>query len=478
MLISWIVSNKNLVDHHFVDLSNHISEINGWFVSEDSANASILINSGEKKSVQFSPDQNNRLIKIKEQKIIELQKLLGCKDTLSPDIEPAPVSEPFIDLFACELKKKVHSICKERKFPFISKLPWPKGIAQACCITHDVDLVRKYGPKQIMQSLAKNDFKNAGTVLQKLYQRENPYWNFSHLLDFYQEKKWQITFFFLAKSWEKSGFRYNIKTTRFRKLFKAILAGGHEIGLHSSRFIFDRPENYHQEKNRLESILDREIKGVRQHYLRTMFPDGWRYLNNAGFHYDSSCGYNNGIGFRAGTSFPFKIRFSELSKSSEFYEVPIFLMDYPWIDLQATFEENWSKFENQMVFLKKSGGLANILWHPSNIAENTYKEYWYKMISWIEQEDPYLDSLENILQWWKSRSNVELAGLSVNNDYFQFELKSENKIENLTLDVFSPKPLNPDQRMGKLIKKEKNTYHFRIPVLEIGSTIFKLFYSA
>ena len=256
------------------------------------------------------------------------------------------------------------------------------------------------------------------------------------------------------------------------------MAGGHEIGLHSSRFIFDRPEDYFREKNKLETIIDREIKGVRQHYLRILFPDGWRYLNAAGFQYDSSCGYNNGIGFRAGTSFPFNIRFPELSDSSELYEVPIFLMDYPWIVPQATFEENWSKFEDQMILLKKTGGLANLLWHPNNIAENTYRDYWDKMISWIGQGDLYLDSLENILQWWKSRSAVELTHLSVDKAQFNFELNSDARIENLTLEILSPKALNLVQRDGRLAKLENNTYHFRIPVLEPGRTKFEFSYTA
>ena len=91
MLISWIVSNKNLLDHQFVDLPNHISQINGWFVNEDSTKALIIINSGDKKSVQFRTSRYKSLMEIEEQKIIKLSKLLGCKDTSSPDIEPESV---------------------------------------------------------------------------------------------------------------------------------------------------------------------------------------------------------------------------------------------------------------------------------------------------------------------------------------------------------------------------------------------------
>jgi len=477
MLISWIVSPNNLVDHHSVDVLRHISEINGWFLNKDAKQASLVIDSGSKHIVQASSVYGKQLLQIEEQKVFELSKLLECADASFPDIEPAPVPEPFIDSYALKLKNEIYSICQKNSLPFISKLPWPNGAVQACCITHDVDLVRKYSPKEILQSLAKLDFKNTGIISKKLFERENPYWNFSELLDYYQERHWRVTFFFLAKSWERSGFRYNIKSKRFRELFKKISAGGHEIGLHSSRFIFDRPEDYHREKNKLESIINRGIRGVRQHYLRILFPEGWRYLKNAGFHYDSSCGYNNSIGFRAGTAFPYKIRVPESSESLDLYEAPIILMDYPWIDHDAAFEENWSKFEKQMSFVTQTSGLANLLWHPSNIAENAYRAYWDKMVNWIGQHDFYFDTLENILQWWKKRSSVELTGLSVNNEYFQFELKSGYKIENLVLDIFSPRALSLVQRGGKLVKSENCTYHFRIPVLEPGRTRFEFSYT-
>ena len=475
MLISWVTPNNNQIDHQAIGLFKHICEINGWFVGQSLENAAILFEPGS-KSTGNSDYRKKPVIRIEEAKIYEFSKLLSCNDTSSPDFEPAPVDKPYVDLLALELKDKVTELVRNLKISFISKLPWPEGASQAWSLTHDVDLVRKYGFGRLFQFIAKGNSRTAGVIFRKLYHRDNPYWNFGELLELYRSKQWYVSFFFLAKSWEKSSFRYNIKTPRFRDLFKTILAEGHEIGLHSSRFIFDHPANYLREKNRLESILGRKLKGVRQHYLRILFPEGWHYLESAGFHYDSSCGYNEAVGFRAGTTFPIEINYPNKSADHKFYEVPISLMDYPWINPQTSFEENWSKFENQVDLIGSTKGLANILWHPNNVAEPNYRDYWEQMITWFEKEQFYQDSLSNIVEWWKNRSMVELTQILASDDCFQFELKSEYRIENLTLEIFSPKVLNPVQMIGKLVDAENGTYHLKLESLLPGKTKFELSY--
>jgi peptidoglycan/xylan/chitin deacetylase (PgdA/CDA1 family) len=474
MLISW-VSNNNKVNQQAIGLFKHICEINGWFVGQFPENAVILFEPASKNNGD-SYYHKKPVIRIEEAKIDKFSGLLSCKDTSSPEIEPAPVNKPYIDLWALELKQKVTELVRNKKIPFISKLPWPDGASLAWSLTHDVDLARKYGFGHVIQFVAKGDLRTAGKILRKLYHRDNPYWNFGELLELYRSRQWQVSFFFLVKSWEKSSFRYNIKTSRFRNLFKTILSEGHEIGLHGSRFIFDRPAVYLSEKRKLESLLGWEVKGVRQHYLRILFPEGWHYLRSAGFHYDSSCGYNEAVGFRAGTTFPIEINFPDKSEDDKFYEVPISLMDYPWINPQASFEENWSEFENQIDLIRKTKGLANILWHPHNVAESIYRDYWEKMIAWFGEERFYQGSLSNIVEWWKKRSAVKLIQLSAVEECFRFELESKYRIENLTLEIFSPKVLNPVQKVGKLVENENNTYYLRLASLLPGKTRFELSY--
>ncbi|MEJ2048479.1 MAG: hypothetical protein P8Y60_01290 [Calditrichota bacterium] len=474
MLISW-VSKNNKVNQQAIGLFKHICEINGWFLGQSPENAVILFELASNNNSD-SNYHKRPVIRIEEAKIDKFSELLSCKDSSSPDIEPAPVNKPYVDLLALELKQKVIELAKNLKIPFISKLPWPDGASLAWSLTHDVDLVRKYSFGQIIQFVVKGDLRAGGKVLRKLYHRDNPYWNFGELLGLYRSRQWQVSFFFLAKSWEKSSFRYNIKTSRFRNLFKTILSEGHEVGLHSSRFIFNHPANYLREKRKLESQLGWEVNGVRQHYLRILFPEGWHYLRSAGFNYDSSCGYNEAVGFRAGTSFPIEINFPDKSEDDKFYEVPISLMDYPWINPQATFEENWSKFENLIDLIRNTQGLANILWHPHNIAECIYRDYWEKMIAWFGKERFYQGSLSYIVEWWKNRSAVELTQLSAGEECLQFELKSKYRIENLTLEIFSPKVLNPVQKVGKLVGTENGAYQLRLVSLLSGKTRFELSY--
>ena len=116
-----------------------------------------------------------------------------------------------------------------------------------------------------------------------LIHKNNIYWKFDELLELYNRIGVNSTFFFLAKPWEGMSYRYNIRHGKFHRLFSDIRQSGHEIGLHSSRFAFDRPKKYYDEKVKLENTLGSSVYGVRQHFLRLKFPTCWQYFENAGF---------------------------------------------------------------------------------------------------------------------------------------------------------------------------------------------------
>src|SRR5579862_1015377 len=80
-----------------------------------------------------------------------------------------------------------------------------------------------------------------------------------------------------------------------RKLAKQ----GCEIGLHGLNAWRDT-ESALREKARLSEVVESPI-GVRMHWLYTDQGSS-KALQNADFVYDSTCGYNDGIGFRAGTA--------------------------------------------------------------------------------------------------------------------------------------------------------------------------------
>lgn len=477
MFVSWNISKNIAYSSDFKYLLNFIAQINGWFLEPSGYNATVILNISDQKNSGLTNHPDNKIrISISKEKVQLYSKLLNCQDTSSPEIEPKSIDYPLIDNFSSKIKKQIIEECRRNNSHFIYKMNWPLGKPLAVSISHDIDLTRQYGPTQFFQSLLEQNFKKSFTLSKKIFVQENRYWNFPALLEFYRKKNWQVTFYFLARSWEKFGYRYNVGSQKFRKLLNTILDQGHEIGLHSSRFAFSHSKRYLWEKIKLEKITGRIVKGVRQHYLRIMFPEGWQFLTEAGFEYDSSCGYNNSIGFRAGTSFPFRVQVPKLSDNFNLYEIPFSIMDYPWVENNLLFDENCARFMNVVKAIQDNKGLLNILWHPHNIVEEKFAVYWDWMLEWLKGQEFYMGTLENILDWWKRKNGVHLEKIGNDKENISFALISRFKLENLVLEIVSNKNLLLKKGEGKLTKSGDSLFRLHISKLNEGTSNFRLTY--
>ena len=133
-------------------------------------------------------------------------------------------------------------------------------------------------------------------------QAEKRLWIFDKLALDYQQRNIKATFFFLAKRLENRSYRYNIGTKKYRRLLYDLHNQKHEVALHSSRFAFNKKGRYLKEKRVLEKMLQKAVVGLRQHYIRCLFPEVWRMASKSHLLYDSSLIYRRMSGFRAGTS--------------------------------------------------------------------------------------------------------------------------------------------------------------------------------
>ena len=82
---------------------------------------------------------------------------------------------------------------------------------------------------------------------------------------------------------------------------------GWEIGLHSSWYSFDDVDELKRQKEALESALGHEVISIRQHYLHYDIRVTPVVQAAAGFKYDSTLGFNDNVGFRFGTCYPYHL---------------------------------------------------------------------------------------------------------------------------------------------------------------------------
>ena len=384
---------------------------------------------------------------------------------------------PCLDELIKGVNKKITDYCEQRNIPFIRKLPWSAGKPFAVALTHDVDLSRKYGLKRLGQLLLSRQFKESKNGAIQLISRKNSYWTFPEIIKLYRKKHWKATFYFLARIREDCGFRYNINSPKFRSLFRDLLSEGHEIGLHTSKYAFDYPQRIVKEKKRLEKVLGIRAEGVRQHYLRLQFPEAWQIFEEAGFNYDTSSGFSEYSGFRAGTSFPFAAFNSAKNKLYQLYEIPFSIMDYSCVHPQDSEENNWQRFLEIAENVGKVGGLLNILWHPSNLAEPLFRPYWERMLEWLEQQDFYQDTLQGIIKWWKMRNQVNMKEVLFRDSGFDFTLSSEENIQNLALEIHSAPLIISEDKNVHLSRIDRKTSRVVIHKLNSGHNKFHFNYA-
>jgi hypothetical protein len=138
---------------------------------------------------------------------------------------------------------------------------------------------------------------------------------------------------------------------------------GAEIGLHGSYTAADDPARLADEKAKLEALAG-PVAGHRYHYLRG---DPHRNIARLPFRYDTTLGFPDAVGFRAGIARPFHPWDFERDAPADILEIPLAAMDATlaeerYLGLSA------KRAEPQLTALLDwaavNGGAFAILWHP------------------------------------------------------------------------------------------------------------------
>jgi hypothetical protein len=150
------------------------------------------------------------------------------------------------------------------------------------------------------------------------------------------------------------------------RLVETLLELGAEVGLHGSYTAADDPDRLAAEKGELERLAG-PVRGHRFHYLRGDPHRNLAVLARLGFRYDTTLGFPDAVGFRAGIAHPFRPWDFARDQPLDLVEIPLAAMDATlaeerYLGLAA------KRAEPQLLRLldwaaEHGGGFA-ILWHP------------------------------------------------------------------------------------------------------------------
>ena len=298
---------------------------------------------------------------------------------------------PTLELHIAALRRML----VESEVPFVEVLPRPLGYDFTCCLTHDLDFfgIRRHGLDRTMGGfVARASF---GTLADCLLGRrpvsdaiENwralvslPFVFLKLTRDFWQpvedyeraDDRHPSTYFVVPfKGRPGVSPDGSVNSTRAVKYqasdvkddLRRAADQGRELALHGIDAWRDR-ESGRIEKDQVTALTGQKRVGVRMHWL--YFADqSPKELENAGFDYDSTCGYNDAVGYRAGTSQVFR-----LPGTRNLMELPLAIMDTALLyrdRMNLRRDEALKRCFRIVADMQRFGGTLVVNWHDRSLA--------------------------------------------------------------------------------------------------------------
>jgi hypothetical protein len=232
--------------------------------------------------------------------------------------------EPLCDILLDVLRKEL------KKYTLLIEIPpCPWAHPYMVALTHDVDLIsvreRKWPSvgNAAFHCMFQGSFHSGiRIILAKFRICSDPWENFTKWMEMEERMGVRSTFFFLPVPNTPGLFAPNIRSGYYSledAPIPTLIKNGWEVGVHGI-------DNWTSEEMGLSEITFFKKIGLRDignrvHWL--MFGDNsWKFLDQTGYYYDSTFGYNNDIGFRAGT-----LQVYRPAQSNRLLELPLHIQD-------------------------------------------------------------------------------------------------------------------------------------------------------
>jgi hypothetical protein len=183
-----------------------------------------------------------------------------------------------------------------------------------------------------------------------------------------------------------------------------LLKRGCELGVHGID-AWHSPDKGRQELDVITAITGDPNPGARIHWL-LRDPNSSSLLEQAGFTYDSTNGYNETIGYRAGTSQVFRPL-----DCSKLLELPLHIQDgalfYPQrLDLPEA--EAKRRCQTMIDNASEFGGVLTILWHDrSHGPERFWGDFYKDLIHNLRLSGCWFASARQVVGWYQKRRDIE-----------------------------------------------------------------------
>jgi hypothetical protein len=150
--------------------------------------------------------------------------------------------------------------------------------------------------------------------------------------------------------------------------------------------------------------------GVRMHWLY-FDQQSPRLLEKAGFSYDSTVGYNEAVGYRAGTTQAFKALDVE-----RILELPMHIMDTALFfpsRMGLSSDEATTVVDALVNNASRFGGVLTLNWHDRSIGpERLWGAFYIGLVEKLKQAQPWFATAADSVSWFRKRRSASIEDLA------------------------------------------------------------------
>jgi peptidoglycan/xylan/chitin deacetylase (PgdA/CDA1 family) len=222
-------------------------------------------------------------------------------------------------------------------------------------------------------------------------------------------------------------------STQIQKLKSA----GCEIGLHGIDAWCDSSSG-REELEQIRRITGKQDIGIRMHWL--YFDEGSpATLEESGAAYDSSIGYNETVGYRAGTMQVYKPLGADrlLELPLHIMDTALFFPDY----LALSPKEARERISGIIDDAVRLGGCVTVNWHDRSIApERLWGDIYENLIEELKSRGAWLATAGETVSWFRKRRSAAFgnAGDPANAPDVKTAVDSGENLPGLCLQVHTP----------------------------------------
>jgi len=310
---------------------------------------------------------------------------------------------------------------------------WPDGARFAVCLTHDADNVASLNPRMHWRTIIsrsrylrnERDARAARAFQASLvrlarslnpFRGHDPVDRYEQWLAMESEVGAKSTFLFLPDHYGRphytdGGYRYGDRI-RFdgqrcsvAEMMREIHRRGWEVGLHASWQAYDCVDEIRRQKDQVEAAIGAEVESVRHHHLHFDVRCTPRVHHEAGFRVDSSLGFNDNIGFRCGTCYPWPLHDLQSNVELDVLELPLIIQDKCLVDVLACGSEELAmEWADRIIErVRAVGGVLTLLWHAGRLGQPLYEKVYRRILKRVCDTGGYFGTMADIARRWFAR---------------------------------------------------------------------------